>query len=52
VPEERGPAEPSPLGDVVDAGLLVPALGEQGEGGLGEPVTRRLLAHSISPRSR
>ena len=45
MPEERGAAQPGALGDVVDGGLLVAALVEQRERGLGESFSRRWLAH-------
>ncbi len=44
VPEERGAAKAGALGDVIDGGLLVPALVEKRERGLGEPLPRRCLA--------
>jgi hypothetical protein len=40
VPEERRAPESCSFGDVVNGGLLVAALVEQGEGGLREAVTR------------
>src|SRR5215468_12240848 len=45
MPEERGAAKSGALGDVVDGGLLVAALVEQRERGLGQPFSRRWLAH-------
>jgi hypothetical protein len=47
VPEKRGPAKTRPLGDVIDGGLLVPALVEQRERGL-----RESALHALARRLR
>jgi hypothetical protein len=48
VPEERRAAEAGPPGDVIDGGLLVPVLVEQGQRGFREPVAGRWLGHGPS----